>query len=245
MKIPIRRAAVLASLAAAAFLAGSQAVAQTACRTASCSPDTAPPVECEQMASARIIQVSMQGANPVFVFSPSEPLVEPGACISWIANTSQHSGSDTSCPDGNFCNNPSPAACLFETGNVGTADPAVLCFYNTTDWPAQTDDPFYCRIHATPTTGTMRGTLRVTTPIDLQVDKITATGDVSLTWTGGGVAGSERFIGARADAATFPTFGSFDPDSGPTGRSYLDLDELDPALPSRYYLVRNRQSNEP
>ena len=245
MKTPTRRAAFIVSLAAAAFLAGSQAVAQTACRTANCSPDTAPPTECAQMAPARIIQVSMQGSNPVFVFSPTDPTVEPGACISWIANTAEHSGSDTTCPDGNACASPSPAACLFETGNTATTDPAVLCFYNTTDWPAATDDPFYCRVHATPTSGTMRGTLHVTTQIDLQLAKVAATGDVALSWTGGGLPGNERFIGARSDDPTFPTFGAFNPDAGPTGRSFTDLDELDPARPSRFYLLRNRQSNEP
>ena len=221
--------------------AGSTLEAQTACRTANCAPSLAPPAECQGLATVRVLEVSMQGALPNFVFSPSQPKVEPSSCVRWVSNSVTHSGTQSPCPDtNNTCANPVPASCMFETGNVSSAaaDNAVTCFYDPADFPAATIDDFYCRIHASPTTGSMRGTLRVTTAIDLAVD--TNGTDIVMSWTGGGVAGSETFEVHRAADAGFTAPALFPPDGGATGRSFTDAGENDVARPTRYYLITNQ-----
>jgi len=221
--------------------------AQEVCRTPDCAAPGTLPVECARRAGPRTPLVRMTTQGLSFVFDPSEPRIEPGDCVEWLAATVTHSSSDGSCPDDGLCGSPSPPACLWDSGNVSSAaaSPSVVCHYDPVNFPATTGDPFYCRIHASPTTGTMRGTLRVTTAIDLTVDK--DGGDVLLRWTGGGLPGDETFKVARSDDGNpaFPaaTTTTLDPDGGPTGLSFRDVGELTNSL-DRFYLVRNKQTNE-
>ncbi len=220
---------------------------QEVCRTPNCGPTGTVPAACADRAAPRTPVILMTSSGLNFVFAPSEPRIEPGDCIEWRAATVTHSSSDGACPDDSLCGSPSPSACLWDSGNVSSvaADPSVFCHYASASFPAGTGDPFYCRLHATPTTGTMRGTLRVTSAIVLTVDKQAP--DVALQWTGGGVAGDETFKVVRSDDGdpTFPPAGTstFDPDGGPTGRTFRDPNELSSAL-VRFYLVRNKQPNE-
>ncbi len=226
---------------------GPAARAQEVCRTPNCAPPGSVPAQCRQRAGPRTPTVLMTTQGLSFVFDPSEPRIEPGGCVVWRAASVTHNSSDGSCPDDGLCGSPSPPACLWDTGNVSSvaADPSVICHYDPAGFPAATGDPFYCRIHASPTVGTMRGTLRVTTVIDLRVDK--SLGDVLLSWSGGGVTGDESFKVARSDSGdpAFPAAATttFDPDGGVTGRSFRDVGELSNGL-DRYYLVRNKQTNE-
>lgn len=242
------RPILLSTLLALAMLATLDAArAQEVCRTPNCAAPGTVPAECARRAAPRTPMVLMttQGLN--FMFEPSEPRIEPGDCVEWMAATVTHSSSDGSCPDDGLCGSPSPAACMWDSGNVssGAVNPSVVCHYDPADFPAATGDAFYCRIHASPTTGTMRGTMRVTTEIVLTVDK--DGNDVLLSWTGGGLPGDETFKVERSDSGdpTFPAAGTttFDPDGGVTGRTRRDVGELTNSL-DRFYLVRNKQTNE-
>lgn len=243
--IPRASLTVAIALLAVAGFAPGPAQAQTACRTPNCALGAGPSA-CQSRAAVRTPRVLMTTSGINFVFDPSQPRIEPGDCIEWFAATVTHSSSQAGCPDDALCGSPSPPACLFDSGNVqsGTATPSALCHYDPGTFPAATAQSYYCRIHATPTTGTMRGTVQVTTAIALAVDKSGA--DAALSWTGGGVAGDETFKVARSAAdPRFPaaTTQTLDPDGGVTGRSLKDVGALsDPT--TRYYLVRNKQTNE-
>jgi plastocyanin len=237
-----RPAFLVASLVVAA-LGLEPAGAQTVCRTATCAPSPGP-AGCTQRARVRTPRVLMTSSGVNFVFDPAEPRIEPGECVAWAPTGVTHSSSQNTCPDDALCGNPAPAPCLWETGNVATPTPEIVCHYGVAQFPSDSSHGYYCRIHATPTTGTMRGTLRVTTGIALVVGKSGA--DAVLQWTGGGVAGSETFKVARS--AADPAFSAgatqtLDPDGGATGRSWRDVGALnDPTV--RFYLIRNRQPNE-
>jgi hypothetical protein len=91
----------------------------------------------------------------------------------------------------------------------------------------------------------MTGTLQVTTPIQLSVDKVM--GSVKLSWTGGGVSPDFSYKVERQSGGD-PTFltstNTADPDGGVLGTVFTDAGDL--AIPTtRYYLVRNKQTNEP
>ena len=232
-----------ALLLALVLLASAPALAQTVCRTANCALSATPPAECQGRAAPRTLRsIAMEGNGIIvpFRFAPSGPKIEPGDCIDWVANTVVHSSSDNACLDDLGCGSPSPSACLYDTGNVASTDldRAAVCHYDPTDWPAATDAPFYCRVHATPGSGTMRGTLHVTTEIDLTVDKSGT--DVALTWTGGGIPTDETFDVVRStDDPAFPAPArvTFLPNNG--NRGHNDPNELaNPA--NRYYLIVNR-----
>ena len=234
---------VCLALLAIAVARGEPAEAQIVCRTATCAPSPGP-AGCTQRAAVRTPRVLMTTSGPNFVFNPSEPRIEPGACVAWAPMTVTHSSSQNTCPDDALCGSPAPAPCLWETGNASAATPDIVCRYDVAQFPAGSASGYFCRIHATPTTGTMRGTLRVTTAIVLLVSK--SGSDAILQWTGGGIVGSEVFkVNRSAADPTFPagTTQTLDPDGGPTGRSWLDVGALtDPTV--RYYLIRNRQPNE-
>ena len=89
----------------------------------------------------------------------------------------------------------------------------------------------------------MDGTLQVTTPIQLSVSK--DVGSVKLTWSGGGVTGDISYKIARQSGGdpTFPagTTTTINPDGGVANTTFTDV--LDAT--TRYYLVRNKQTNEP
>ena len=213
--------------------------AQTACRTPNCGAAGTVPAACTGRARPRTHTVGMTGG---FQFSPTQPRIEPGDCIGWDSLGLTHASNNTECPNaGSICNSPSPSSCLWETGNVAAADPVVVCHYDPATWPPVTDDAFHCRIHAA-----MTGVLHVTSRIELRVEKEAATGSVVLSWTGGGIPGSEVFKVHRSNAPAFPDDASFltaDPDGGAAGRTWHDAGELTTGA-TRYYLVRNRQTTE-
>jgi plastocyanin len=221
---------------------------QSACVTPNCRFGDVPDV-CRLRAAPRTPTVLMgNGVSQVFV--PPNPKIEPGDCIRWTSFASTHDSSGVACPDVIACGSPSPPECEWETGNVDSqsAQPSSTCFYDPAAFPAGTGGNYYCRLHATPTTGTMRGTLLVTAPIALIADKDLGTGSVKLTWTGGGVAGDVSYKVARQTGGdpSFPggSTTTVDPDGGVLGTTFLDAGAL--GLPnSIYYLVRNKQTNEP
>jgi len=234
--------------AAAALSACAPAFAQTVCATPSCVFGGAPAV-CQARAAPRIPTVFMgSGVNLVFV--PSNPKIEPGDCIRWQAATSTHSSSGNLCVDDALCGSPAPPTCQYDTGNVDSlsATPTSTCFYDPASFPAGTGNNYYCRIHASPSAGTMRGQLRVTTEIKLTVDKDLGTNSVKLSWTGGGVTGDLSYKVARQSGGdpTFPagSTNTVNPDGGVLGTTFTDAGDLGSAT-TRYYLVRNKQTNEP
>ncbi len=243
------RAIPLAVLVVFAFgpFGSTPSEAQTGCRTANCAQG-APPAGCANRAAPRTLRVLMTGdgfVNP-FEFDPSAPKIEPGECVEWFPATVTHASSGASCPDsGLVCNAPPPPApCEWETGNATAGSPGVFCHYAEGSFPGASTKNFYCRIHATPTTGTMRGALQVTTKIVLTVNKDVPAEDVLLSWTGGGITGDETFKVVRSDNdPKFTTPSTVDPQGGPAGRNYRDVGQLNQPG-NRFYLVRNRQSNE-
>lgn len=221
--------------------------AQTGCRTANCAQGAAP-AGCMNRASPRTMRVLMTGDGFVtpFSFAPSGPKIEPGDCVEWVPATVVHSSTGSACPDtGGICNAPPPPPpCEWESGNAAAGEPSVFCHYAEGTFPGGTAKNFYCRIHATPTTGTMRGALQVTTKIVLTANKDVPAGDVLLSWTGGGITGDETFKVVRSDNdPKFATPSTVDPQGGPAGRSYRDVGQLNQPG-NRFYLVRNRQTNE-
>ncbi|HJQ99235.1 MAG TPA: hypothetical protein VJ826_13060 [Candidatus Polarisedimenticolaceae bacterium] len=218
--------------------------AQSACVTPNCVFGDAPAI-CKNMAAARIPTVSMTLSGS-FVFVPAEPRIEPGGCINWRSSGATHSSSDAQCAQSTLCNAAPVPACKFESGNVAS-NASTTCQYDESGFPAGTGDSYYCRFHATPTTGTMRGTVRVTTPIVLDVQKNVGTGAIELSWTGGGVTGDVSYKVAKQTAGDpkFPlaTTTTVNPNGGVLGTTFTDAGEL--ANPTtRYYLVRNKQTNE-
>jgi plastocyanin len=224
------------------------AAAQSVCVTPNCVFGDVPAV-CRAMASPRTTTVQMgSGVNLIFV--PANPKIEPGDCILWRSASNTHSSSGNSCTDDLTCGSIAPPACQFETGNVDAFSdtPTSTCHYDSAAFPAGTGQGYYCRIHASPSAGTMRGTLRVTTDIKLTVDKDLGTNSVKLSWTGGGVVGDLSYKVARGSGGdpTFPlgSTNTANPDGGVLGTTFTDAGEL--ASPTtRYYLVRNKQTNEP
>lgn len=248
MRLPSQRVviAILSSIVAAAVAAPARA--QTACVTPNCAFG-AVPTACQNRAAPRTPTVLMTTSGLNFVFDPADPRIEPGDCVTWKAATVTHAAAGMLCPDDSLCGSPSPAACEFDSGNVNSlaANPTATCSYDPAKFPAGTGDGYYCRIHATPTTGTMRGTLRVTTAIQLAVNKDLATNSVKLSWTGGGVTGDNSYKVARNTGGdpTFPTATTttVNPDGGVLGTTLTETGDLtNPA--TRYYLVRNKQTNE-
>lgn len=219
-----------------------EARAQTACRTPNCALSTSPPAGCQNRAVPSTMQVEMTG---FLTFDPANPKIEPGDCIEWTATGFTHNSSANDCADTDLtCDSVDPT-CMWETGNTASASspPSNICFYDPITFPAGIGDSFYCRIHASPTIGTMRGTLLVTTEIKVQMAK--SGNNVVLSWTGGGVTGDVTYKVVRSDTAD-PTFAAnlvFDPDLGVTGTSFTDAGEL-LINSTHFYLVRNKQANE-
>lgn len=174
-----------------------------------------------------------------FLFVPADPKIEPGECIAWKPDTVTHSSTHNLCAP--TCENP---PCKWETGDASLGEPSVFCFYDASAFPATTSDGYYCRIHATPEAGTMRGTLKVTSPIDLRASR--SGNDVRLAWTGGAFPGdlaAYKVLRSASDPA-FAAFAVLDPDGGSGGTSFTDAGgALGPG--ARFYLVRNKQQNEP
>ena len=240
---------VAAAVVASGLAAGTAARAQTVCATPNCAFG-ATPTACQKRAAPRTPTVVMAfvGVNPMF--DPQNPKIEPGDCVIWKATDVTHSSSDNHCTDDLTCGAPPVAGCLYDTGDVASASatPTSTCFYDPAVFPPQAANAFYCRIHASPTTGTMRGTLRVTTAIALSVNKDLATNSVKLTWTGGGVTGDISYKVERNGVGdpTFPaaTTTTLNPDAGVLGTTFTDTGDLLNAS-ARFYLVRNKQTNEP
>lgn len=238
---------------AAAFVVCAAAViparAQTFCVTPNCVFAGKPAV-CQNVAEPSTPTVLMTQSGVNFVFSPSNPRIEPGGCIIWKAAQATHSSSGNGCVDDSLCGDPASPTCQWDAGNVNSlaADPTSTCFYDAGTFPAGTGNAYYCRIHATPTTGTMRGTLQVTTPIVLTVTKELATNSVKLTWTGGGVTGDFSYKVARNTGGNpqmpVASTTTVNPDGGVTGTVFTDTGDL-LTNTTRYYLIRNKQTNEP
>ena len=93
----------------------------------------------------------------------------------------------------------------------------------------------------------MRGTLQVTTPIQVTVEKFLATNSVRLSWTGGGVTGDVSYKVARQTGGDpkFPVGSTttVNPDGGVLGTTFTDTGDLANAT-TRYYLVRNKKTND-
>jgi plastocyanin len=238
---------------AAAFIVSAAAVAPAAAQDACATPTcvfAGKPAICVSRAEPRTPTVLMTSSGLNQVFDPSNPKIEPGDCITWKAMNITHSSSGNGCTDDPTCGSPAPAPCQWDSGNVDNlaSDPTSTCSYDPAIFPAGTGNAYYCRIHASPTTGTMRGTLRVTTPIVLTLTKDLVTNSVKLTWTGGGVTGDLTYKVARNSggdplmpAATTTTV---NPDGGTTGKTFTDTGDL-LTNTTRYYLIRNKQTNEP
>ncbi len=235
---------LLRALIVLAVLAPAGVRAQT-CRTSNCS-QTTPPPGCQNLATPRTAIVHLTG---LLTYSPSEPKIEPGECVQWVADAVTHSSTADPCPGG-LCTSPAPPTCLWESGDVSAtgAPPSVICGYDPATYPPETADGFYCRFHDNALhTGTMHGTLHVTTAIGLLVDKNSLTGTVVLSWSGGGILNDVTYKVVRSNSGN-PTFPAgditlLDPDGGSTGSQYTDIGELSVST-SRYYIVRNRQTNE-
>jgi plastocyanin len=232
-------------LALAAYAAAS---AQT-CLTPNCA-FAATPAPCANKAAPRTPTVLMTQSGVNFVFDPSNPKIEPGGCVVWRAANVQHSSSGNGCTDDPACGSPAPAACQWDSANVSSAspNPTATCAYDAGTFPPGTGNAYYCRIHASPAAGTMRGTLRVTSSIVLTVDKDLGTNSVKLSWTGGGVTGDVTYKVARDNALNpampAATTTTVNPDGGVTGTTFLDAGDLGNPQ-SHFYLVRNKQTNEP
>lgn len=240
---------ILVAAAVLAVPAASRTLAQTACITPSCASG-ALPTSCQNLAAPRTPTVNLTQSGVNFIFDPSSPKIEPGECITWRALNVTHSSTGNSCTDDALCGSPPIAGCEYDTANISSASPTPTstCFYDPVKFPVGTGQGFFCRIHASATAGTMRGTLRVTSAIALTVDKDLGTGSVKLSWTGGGVAGDVSYKVAKNTVGDpkFPagTTNTLNPDGGVLGTTLLDVGELsDPS--NRYYLVRNKQTNEP
>ena len=240
---------ILVAAAVFAVPAASRTLAQTTCITPNCAFG-ALPTQCQNLAAPRTPTVNMTTIGASFMFDPSNPKIEPGECVTWRALTLTHSSTGNSCTDDMLCGSPAPPACEYDTANVnsGSPTPTSTCFYDPAKFPVGTGQGFFCRIHASATAGAMRGTLRVTSAIVLTVDKDLGTGSVKLSWTGGGVAGDVSYKVAENTVgdAKFPagTTNTVNPDGGVLGTTLLDVGELSDTN-SRYYLVRNKQTNEP
>jgi plastocyanin len=233
-------------VSAIAWHALSSPVSAQTCITPNCAFGTTPTV-CLNRAVPRTPTVQM-GSGITNIFIPANPKIEPGDCIIWRAASSTHSSSGNLCPTSTLCNSPAPPACQWETANVSSvsATPTATCFYDPADFPAASADLYYCRIHATPTTGSMRGTLQITTPIQLTVGKDLATSSVKLNWTGGGVTGDLSYKVSRQNGGDpkFLTATTVNPDGGVLGTTFTEAGDLGNPT-TRYYLVRNKQTNEP
>jgi plastocyanin len=238
----MRRAIPFAVLAIAA--AASSVRAQTTCVTPNCVFGDAPPA-CKNTAAAMIPTVLLTISGG-FVFVPAQPRIEPGGCILWQGTGVTHSATGDPCPSTTLCNSPAPASCNFESGNLGAQ--VATCRYDPAQFPSESGTNYYCRFHATPTSGTMRGTVRVTTPIVLTVGKNVGTSSVELSWAGGGVPGDVSYKVARQNAGDprFPaaTTTTVNPNGGVLGTTFTDAGELGSPT-TRFYLVRNKQTNEP
>jgi len=229
---------------AAAIAVGAPASAQTACITPNCVFAGTPAI-CVNRATPRTPTVQMgQGLATIFV--PSDPRIEPGDCIIWRAQSNTHSSAGASCDPDPLCGSPAPSTCEWDTANVSSASatPTSTCYYDPALFPATAVDDFHCRIHAT-----MLGTLQVTTPIVLTLGKEVATNSVKLSWTGGGVIDDVSYKVARQSGGNprFPvgaTTTTVNPDGGVLGTTFTDTGDLGTTT-ARYYLVRNKQSNEP
>jgi len=231
-------------VAATALAVGAPASAQTVCITPNCTFGGTPTI-CANRATPRTPTVQMgQGLSLVFI--PSDPKIEPGDCIIWRAQSNTHSSSGASCDADSLCGSPAPSACEWDSANVSSASPTPTstCYYDPTLFPAAAVDGFHCRFHVQ-----MLGTLQVTTPIVLTLGKEIATSSVTLSWTGGGVVGDASYKVARQTGGNprFPvgaTTTTVNPDGGVFGTTLTEVGDLGNSL-LRYYLVRNKQSNEP
>jgi len=179
------------------------------------------------------------------VFVPADPKIEPGSCIIWSAQSNTHSSTGASCDPDPLCGSPAPATCEWESANVSSASatPTSTCYYDPALFPPAALDDFHCRIHAQ-----MLGTLQVTTPIVLTLGKEIATNSVKLSWTGGGVVDDVSYKVVRQTGGNprFPvgaTTTTVNPDGGVLGTTFTELGDLANTT-TRYYLIRNKQSNE-
>jgi plastocyanin len=231
-------------MAVSALAVGAPASAQTACITPNCVFAGTPAI-CVNRATPRTPTVQMgQGLATIFV--PADPRIEPGDCIIWRASGNTHSSTGTSCDPDMLCGAPNPPTCEWESANVSNlaTNPTSTCYYDPALFPATGVGDFHCRFHVG-----MEGILQVTTPIVLTVSKEIATSSVKLSWTGGGVTDDVSYKVARQSGGNprFPvgaTTTTVNPDGGVLGTTFTDTGDLG-TLTTRYYLVRNKQSNEP
>jgi plastocyanin len=232
-----------ALLAAGLISVAPAARAQVACRTTNCADAAAPPAACQQRAVPRRLAITVAS----FSFTPNAPKIEPGDCILWDASGGVHSSAADSCPDdgASSCANPPPPSCKWDTGNISAPpSPSVdaVCSYDAAAFPGNTSWGFYCRQHDNPShTGFpgMAGTLRVTPAIVLSVGRSGAT--ANLSWTGGD---GQFKVEIAANDRTFQTGRTtLNPAGGASGTTYADAVAPPPGT-ARFYLVRNRQTNE-
>lgn len=230
------------------FLGVSTAQAQTGCRTANCNAGGTPPAGCANRATPYTATVL---ATSALTFNPANPKIEPADCIAFTeSGTITHSASADNCNDTGTVCTAVDTTCEFESGNITSGAPMETCFYDVVNFPAGDTSGYYCRVHSNPThtLGNMFGTIRITTPIDVTVSKNAGTGDIVLSWTGGGVTGDVTYKVVRnlVGDPLFTLGGNTltgDPDGGTAGTVYTELGGLnDPA--SHYYLIRNKQTNE-
>jgi len=235
---------VLFIVAAAALAVGAPASAQTVCITPNCVFGGSPAI-CARRATPRTPTVLL-GNDLLAIYVPENPKIEPGDCIVWRVASSTHSSSGASCDPDPFCGSPAPSACEWESANlsIDSLTQTSTCYYDPTLFPPASADAFHCRFHAQ-----MVGTLQVTTPIVVTLAKEIGTSSVKLNWTGGGVIGDVTYKVARQSGGNprFPvgaTTITVDPDGGVLGTTFTDTGTLSSAT-TIYYLIRNKQSDEP
>ncbi len=245
MSLSFARSPGVVFVAALALTAVAPALAQTVCITPNCVSGGTP-APCVDRAVPRTPTVLL-GNGGMLAYEPANPRIEPGGCIVWRAVAVTHDSAGNACTDDPTCASLASEACQWDTANISSASPTPTstCHYDAGLFPSTTAETFYCRIHASPTAGTMRGTLRVTTEIAILVDKELGTNSVKVSWTGGGVTGDVSYKVAR-QTGDDPTFGStttVNPDGGVLGTIFTDTGDLGNPT-TRYYLVRNKQTNE-
>jgi plastocyanin len=225
------------------------AVAQTTtCATSNCAVGNVGgnpnlPTECQNIATPRIIEISM--TNSPFRFDPSNPRIEgesltsgvPWAfqCIQWhkidTAAIPWHSATDdtvgSSCNTATNCSSANiTPPCDWETGNIDAGLEYSVCHYAKVP-PAIYN--FRCRLH---NAFGMNGSLTVVQPIELLVSK-NVSGDVILEWATGGVGPWNVW---QDSSASMPVPSNLTP-AGTASRSFTDIAPFGNLL---FYLVSER-----
>jgi len=166
-------------------------------------------------------RVAISTVSGALVFNKPNQVVEQGDYVSWrfIGTLGMHTTTS-----GSICGMPTG---LWDSPLNSTNPQFTRQFLESPG-----DIPYYCTPHCP---SNMRGTVTVTTPIDLRTTD--TAGTLTLIWSGGGVA----YAVFRSDAPTFAAAAPpVPPDAGDSGTVFTDT--VQPATGSAtFYLVMNKQ----